>query len=337
MVKKCAVAALMLLFLLASCKTGCNSENTTNTTKNADTLRTEVPVFNADSAYLYVKAQVEMGPRVPNSAVHKQCGDWLEARLKGFGAQVHRQEVKLRAFDGTMLNARNIVGSFNPDNPVRVMLCSHWDSRPWADNDADETRHKTPVDAANDGASGVGVLLEIARILQTNNPGIGVDIVFFDAEDYGEPMWDETEYNGDNWGLGSQYWAKNPHKAGYTARFGILLDMVGVENGNFAKEAFSMQYAPDIVSKVWSAAFRAGYGNYFPNTDGGAINDDHLYVNKYAGIPTIDIIHHDPQSKTGFFPWWHTTHDTMEHVDKATLKAVGQTLLTVLFEEGLPA
>lgn len=328
---------MVMVLLLVSCNMGCNNGNQTTNTTNPDTLRANVPVFNEDSAYQFIKTQVDMSPRVPNSAAHKKCGDWLEAKLASYGAQVTSQHVKLRAFDGTLLNARNIIGVINPERPVRVMLCSHWDSRPWADNDADETKHKTPVDAANDGASGVGVLLEIARILQKNEPGIGVDIIFFDAEDYGEPMWDNTEYDGENWGLGSQYWAKNPHKAGYSARFGILLDMVGVENGHFAKEAFSLQYAPDIVSKVWSAAFRAGYGSYFPNTNGGAINDDHLYVNKYAGIPTIDIIHHDPQSKTGFFPWWHTTHDNMEHIDKATLKAVGQTVLTVIFEEELPA
>lgn len=336
--KNILISALMLsTVLFFSCG---NNGNKNNGKTNPDTVKivkTNVPAFSEDSAWNYIKAQVDMGPRVPNSAAHKKCGNWLEAQLKKFGAEVISQQVRLRAFDGTVLNARNIVGSYNLEAPVRIMLCSHWDSRPWSDNDPDSTKRKIPVDAANDGASGVGVLLEIARILQTVNPNIGIDIIFFDAEDYGEPMWDRTQYTQDNWGLGSQYWAKNPHKPNYNARFGILLDMVGVPSANFAHEGFSMQYAPDVVVKVWDAASRAGYGNYFVNQQGGTINDDHLYVNKYSRIPTIDIIHYDPQTRSGFFPYWHTTQDNMEHVDKNTLKAVGQTLLTVIFEEGLPA
>ncbi len=328
---------LVSALLIASC--GNNGDNN-NGKNNPDTLKTvkaDVPVFNADSAYNFIKTQVDMGPRIPNSAAHKKCSDWLEAKLKSFGAVVVSQVVRLRAFDGTVLNSRNIIGSINPDAPGRIMLCSHWESRPWSDNDPDSTKWKTPVDAANDGASGVGVLLELARQLQLRNPGIGVDIVLFDAEDYGEPMWDRGQYGDDTWGLGSQYWARNPHKANYSARFGILLDMVAVPSGRFAKEGFSMQYAPDVVAKVWDAASRAGYSNYFVNAQGGTVNDDHLYVNKYAGIPTIDIIHNDQNTRSGFFEYWHTSHDNMDHIDRSTLKAVGQTLLTVIFEEAKPA
>jgi hypothetical protein len=330
------VSALLVFVLLWGCgpENGKNGDPKPDTTKK---VRANVPAFNADSAYFYVKAQVDMGPRVPNGEVHKQCSQWLEQKLTAFGAKVTMQPIKVRAFNGTMLNGYNIIGSYNPDASVRVMLCSHWDSRPWCDHDPDSTKWRTPVDGANDGASGVGVLLEVARILQKNNPGIGVDIIFFDAEDYGEPQWDSKQYSGDNWGLGSQYWAKNTHVANYSARYGILLDMVGVPSANFAQEGFSLQYAADIVSKVWSAGYRAGYDNYFVNTPGGMVNDDHLYVNKYARIPTIDVIHYDPNTQSGFFRYWHTSQDNMDHIDRNTLKAVGQTVLTVIFEEGLPS
>jgi Zn-dependent M28 family amino/carboxypeptidase len=317
-----------------------NNGNDNNGDKTKDTVKpvsSIVPAFNADSAYNFVKAQVDFGPRVPNTPAHKKCGDWLAAKLKEFGATVINQEVRLRAYTGTVLNSRNIIGVFNPNAPARIMLCSHWDSRPWSDHDPDSTKWKTPVDAANDGASGVGVLLEVARQIKAKNPNIGVDIVFFDAEDYGTAEWEKGEYPEDVWGLGSQYWAKNPHKANYSARFGILLDMVAVPNANFAKEGFSMQYAPDIVAKVWDAASRAGFSNTFVAAQGGMINDDHLYVNKFSGIPTIDIIHNDRNTRSGFFQYWHTSKDNMDSVDRNTLKAVGQTLLVVIYEEGLPA
>ncbi len=337
MKKSLIILSLITIALALACGNGTNGKKNGEANDTLPKIRVEVPHFNEDSAFAFTKMQVDMGPRVPNSEAHKKCGLWLESKLKSYGWKVSLQEVRLRAFDGTVLNAKNIIGSIEPEAAVRVLLCSHWDSRPWCDNDPDSANWKKPVDGANDGASGVGVLLEIARILKNHDPGIGVDIVFFDAEDYGEPMWDRRQYSGENWGLGSQYWAKNPHVVNYSARYGILLDMVGVPSANFAQEGFSLQYAADIVSKVWSAAFRAGYGNYFVNSQGGTINDDHLYVNKYAGIPTINIIHYEANSATGFFRYWHTTQDNMDHVDPKSLKATGQTVLTVIFEEGAPA
>lgn len=317
----------------------CGGENKVDNKKPPEDKKilATVPIFNEDSAYAYIKAQVDMGPRIPNTEIHKKCADWLAEKLKSFGAEVFVQKVKLRAFNGTLLNAQNIIGSINTKANARILLCSHWDSRPWADNDADSTKWKTGVDAANDGAGGVGVLIEIARILQKNNPNIGVDILLIDAEDYGPPEFDRGNYPEESWGLGSQYWAKNPHVTNYKARFGILLDMVGVPNAHFARESFSEEYASDILTKVWSAATRAGYGNYFANEQGGAVNDDHLYINKYSQIPTIDIIHFDRSTKSGFYKYWHTSKDNMDGIDKKTLKAVGQTLLTVIFEEALPA
>lgn len=290
-----------------------------------------VPDFNADTCYTYIEKQLSFGPRVPNTEAHKATAAWLTATLKRFTPHVVVQPARLRAFDGTILNAQNIIASFNPDKHSRILLCAHWDSRPFADHDPDPANHQKPVPAANDGGSGVAVLLEMARQMQQSNPEIGVDIVLFDAEDYGEPqaLQGTTE---DSWALGSQYWSKNPHVPGYTARFGILLDMVGAANATFTMEGSSMYYAPNIMRKVWNVAARLGYDTYFLNRKSGPITDDHVYVNENLRIPTIDIIDYDPDREKGFFDQWHTIDDTLEHISKETLKAVGQTVITVVYE-----
>ena len=290
-----------------------------------------VPTFNADSAYHYTAAQVAFGPRVPNSEAHVACGDWLEAELARFGAQVTAQRITLRAYDGTVLAARNIIGSYKPELRKRVLLCAHWDSRPWADADADPKNHRTPILGANDGASGVGVLLEVARQLQAQPAEIGIDIIFFDAEDYGTHADEKEIAESNTWCLGSQYWARVPHKADYMARFGILLDMVGGKDARFHREGYSDYFAKHVVDKVWAAAQTCGYGQWFPYAEGGVITDDHLPINQIARIPCIDIIGHYPE--TGFAPTWHTMDDTMDHIDPAVLRAVGQTVLQVIYNE----
>jgi hypothetical protein len=290
-----------------------------------------VPTFDADSAYHYTAGQVAFGPRVPNTEAHRQCGDWLESQLRRFGAQVTAQHVTLRAYDGTVLAARNIIGSYKPETRKRVLLCAHWDSRPWADADPDPKYHHTPILGANDGASGVGVLLEVARQLQAQPTDIGIDIIFFDAEDYGEHADHDEPTDGIAWCLGSQYWARVPHVDGYMARFGILLDMVGGRDVRFHREGLSDYFARPIVDKVWAAAHASGHGQWFPYAEGGQITDDHLPINQLARIPCIDIIGHYPE--TGFAPTWHTMDDTMEHIDPAVLRAVGQTVLQVIYNE----
>lgn len=289
-----------------------------------------VPAFDADSAYDYVSAQVAFGPRVTGSEAHKACGDWLVAKLKSFGAEVTEQTADLKAYNGDRLPMRNIIGSYNTATNKRVVLCSHWDSRPWADNDPDVKNHRTPIDGANDGASGVGVLLEIARQLQRQQPTIGVDIIFFDAEDYGMHS-DELDYADNSWCLGSQYWARHPHKADYIARFGILLDMVGAPKSRFCQERYSRRYAGSIVDKVWQTAHALGFGTYFPLTAGNYVTDDHLPLNEKGRIPTIDIIPYD--DAYGFGEHWHTVKDNMEWIDRATLRAAGQTVLHVIYNE----
>lgn len=293
-----------------------------------------VPALNGDSAYAYVKKQVDLGPRVPGSGAHARCAEWLEQKMRGFADTVMVQSFRARAYNGKVLRGKNIIGVFNPGSKKRILLCAHWDSRPYADHDPDPSNHNTPIDGANDGASGVGVLLEIARQFSMEHPPTGVDIIFFDLEDYGPPQ-DAQNYAGeDHWGLGSQYWSRNPHETNYRARYGILLDMVGVKDATFLQEGFSMTYAPARVRKVWGLAQDLGYGSYFPSERGSYITDDHYYINTIINIPTINIIHLDASSANGsFFDHWHTVNDNMEHIDKNTLKVVGTVVLNVVYRE----
>ena len=297
------------------------------------------PSFNADSAYAFTKAQCDFGPRDMNSRGHDLCGEWIVSKFKEYGCKVTTQTATLAGYDGTKLRSRNIMASINPEATTRILLCAHWDSRPWADNDPDSANWRKPILAANDAASGVAVMLELARIIGKSkdekafNKQLGIDFVCFDAEDWGTPQWADVADNADSWALGAQYWSKNLPQ-GYEARYGILLDMVGGVGAKFYREGMSMQYAPEIVKKVWRAAREVGFGSYFPKEDGGMITDDHVPVNQFAKIPTIDIIpYYADCQQSSFGPTWHTLADNMENIDKNTLKAVGQTLVQVIYKE----
>ncbi|MDR0811656.1 MAG: M28 family peptidase [Paludibacter sp.] len=307
----------------------CNQKTTQSSDSQSATV-TYMPAFNPDSAYRFIQNQVDFGARVPNTEAHRRCAEYLSAELKRFGAEVTEQRADLKAYDGAILKAVNIIGSFNVENKQRILLFAHWDSRHISDHDAVPANRSQAVMGANDGASGVGVLLEIARRIGAENPETGVDIAFFDAEDYGAPA-DFTGREKDSWCLGSQYWSKHPHTPDYKARFGILLDMVAAPDATFFKEYYSMNYAAHVVKKVWSAALDLGFGQYFKEGDGGGIMDDHYYVNRLADIPSIDIIH--TLSDGNFGHYWHTTHDTMENIDRNTLFAVGTTLMYVIYNE----
>lgn len=296
-----------------------------------------VPDFNADSAYAFVSMQVQFGPRVPNTPPHISCEEYLQHKLTDYNASVYVQKFQAEAFNSRMLNLSNIIGSLFPERNKRILLAAHWDTRPFADKDT--VRTNEPIDGANDGASGVAVLLEIARVMSLN-PSVktGVDIIFFDGEDYGEPA-DYKDKAPDQagkiwWCLGSQYWVKNKHPKNYIAYYGVLLDMVGAQNAQFYQEGGSMQFAPKIVNKIWSAAEQAGYGDYFITRISPGITDDHIFINRDAGIPAIDIVEYKPGNHNSFFGEYHHTHqDNMQIIDKNTLKAVGQTLLYVLYHE----
>lgn len=291
------------------------------------------PDFNADSAYIYLQEQCDFGPRTMNSTAHDKCEKWIIQKFEQYGCKVTTQKATLNGYDGNPLRSTNIMASYNPEATTRIMFCAHWDCRPWADNDPDSTNWHKPIIAANDAASGVGVMIELARILKGSGLELGVDFVCFDAEDYGTPQWFEGEDPGDTWALGAQYFANNLPE-GYAPRYGILLDMVGGVGAKFYREGMSMQYAPAIVKKVWNAARQVGYGSYFPKADGGMITDDHIPVNQTANIPCIDVIPYYPDcAQSSFGPTWHTIADNMDNIDKNTLKAVGQTMVQVLFTE----
>ena len=321
----------IFLLIIIACNNSNQPSEKTNEEKKA---KIPVPSFNADSAYTFVKQQVDFGPRVCNTPAHEKCAGFLAEKLRSYGAKVAVQEGLVAAYNGTQLRIKNIIASYKPSAMSRVLILSHWDSRPYADHDPDPKNHDKPIDGANDGASGVGVILEIARQVSISSPTIGVDLLLVDAEDYGPPQDQmKNEDTSDWWGLGTQYWAKQQHAAGYSARYGILLDMVGAPNATFLMEAVSMNFAPSVVKNIWSAGNNIGYSDYFIFEQGGAITDDHLFINKILNLPTIDIIHLDRTSQTGFYPYWHTVKDDIQSIDKNTLKAVGQTLLTVIYRE----
>ncbi len=294
-------------------------------------------VFDADSAYKYCAAQCDFGPRVMNTEAHDKCGEWIKGKFEEYGCTVENQKADLKGYDGTIYHNNNIIARTNPDAKQRIMFCAHWDSRPWADNDPDESNHHKPVMGANDAASGVAVMLELARILHADSAGvnIGVDFVCFDAEDCGTPQWADVADDPDSWALGAQHWAKtfalNAGARNWHYEYAILLDMVGGEGAKFYKEGFSTEYAPDILSNVWASANAAGYGSFFVDNTGGYITDDHVPVNKIAGVRCVDIIAYYPDcQQSSFGPTWHTVSDTMEHISVSTLKAVGQTMAQLL-------
>ena len=326
-------SAIVAVALACSCAS-CKSARKQNLAAEPDTVALVGPTFSADSAYAFAARQCGFGERTMNSKAHDLCGQWIADKFRQFGMRVTMQDADLKGWNGTMLRSRNIIASYRPEATTRILLCAHWDSRPWADNDPDSANWRKPVMAANDGASGVAVMLEVARAISGDTTlQVGVDFVCFDAEDWGTPQWAQVPDDADSWALGAQYWAEHLPQ-GYEARYGILLDMVGGQGARFYQEAVSKQYASEIVNKVWRTAAQIGYGSFFPMRDGAMITDDHVPVNEKAGIPCIDIIpfYADCQ-QSSFGPTWHTVSDTMDNIDPNVLKAVGQTMVQVLYSE----
>jgi glutaminyl-peptide cyclotransferase len=333
---------LVSFFSFSACKESKKDNSTDKTT--TDTNKTTIPKttlvtpdFNPDSAYFYIAKQVSFGPRMPQSKGHTACGAYLYETLKTLGMEVEVQSFEAESYDKIKYQGQNIIASLNPKAEKRILLAAHWDTRRYADKEKDKNAQNKPIDGANDGASGVGVILEILRTIQKapQKPNIGVDIIFFDLEDDGTPE-NNTKYQdteGKFWCLGSKYWSKNKHKPNYSAYFGILLDMVGGKNAKFYKEPFSIEYANETVEKIWAAAQKLNFGHIFINQkakmQSGGMEDDHLYVNRDAKIPMVDIIDHD----TEFGSYHHTQADNLQVIDKQVLKAVGQTVLQVIYAE----
>lgn len=327
-----AGALALTTLLTSSCKGASGSAGTTQngSLSQAQTTRTK-PQFCADSAYLNVAAQCAFGPRVPGTDAHRQCSEWLEQELKRHGAVVKVYEGEMKTFDGKTFNARNVFGSINPNAKMRVLLMSHWDSRPFSDQEETKEKQKEPVMGANDGASGVGVLLELARLTQEKMPQVGIDVLLDDLEDYGAPDYWNGSHDEKWWAMGTQLWCKQAAREGYRAQYGILLDMVGSPNATFYREYYSERFAPAINNEIWSIAARLGFGDVFVNRDGGGVTDDHVFVNKMLGIPTVDIIDYRMGQDSGFDPVWHTNNDTMDNISAETLRKVGEVLVEMLW------
>ena len=321
-------AAFAATTLLLSCGAGKKTASTQETDQLSETTeRDGLLKFSPDSAYAYVERQVAFGPRVPGSEAHRRCGDWLTSTLKGFGADVSQQTATLTAFDGTTIPMRNIFARLNPSAEKRILLLAHWDCRPWADHDPDPEKRSQPVDGANDGASGTGVLLELARVLAGDDSGTGVDILLCDAEDWGE------ESNDESWALGARHFAANLPDDGYAPSAAILLDMVGAHGATFMREYFSQLANPALADEIWSTAKSLGLESMFVNRMGSAVNDDHVELIK-AGIPAIDII--DYREGSGFYDGWHTSADNMDAISKETLGAVGRVIETYINKSSTP-
>ena len=307
---------------------GCKSDQKETEEQSEQVVKLQSPAFNADSAFAYTKTQVDFGPRIPSTPAHLKTLQYLVSKFKSFGAEVIVQEAPATTYDGKKHTLKNIIASFSPDKKDRVLISAHWDARPFSDQDPDVNMKDKPFDAANDGASGVAVMLEMARQIQQKQPNVGVDFILWDIEDYGKA--NDESLNETTWCIGSQYWAKNKHKADYKALYAINLDMVGGSNAQFAQDEVSRKYAPSIVQKVWEIGNEIGYSAYFINITSGSLIDDHFWMNQ-AGIPSIDIIHYTDAA--GFYMNWHTQLDNLNNIDKNTLKAVGQTVLETIYRE----
>lgn len=315
---------LGLVFTIALYSCGDGSKTPPTTFNNAGSLKVikvNRKAFNTDSAYQNIEKQLSFGYRIPGTKEHKQCSEWLLQTLKSYCDTTYLQSTTTETFDGSTIPVYNIIGSFNPQAKKRLLLASHWDSRPYADEDANNPNK--PVPGANDGASGVGILLELSRVLKDSDIDFGIDILFFDAEDLGKSQYPNS------FCLGSQIWAKSPHIQNYKADAAILLDMVGGANAQFYWEGNSSQWGYNTLAHVWTIAQELGHGNHFLTKSTAPVIDDHMYVQKHSGIPMIDII--DYNSQDGFADHWHTVNDDINAIDKNTLHAVGSTLEHFIF------
>lgn len=311
--------------MLAGCK---HKQPERPSVQSIDYTQVIVPAFCADSAYRYTAEQLAFGHRIPGSKAWQQCADYLACQMQRWCDTVMVQDFKATLWDGSTMPGKNIVASLHPQVAKRVLLAAHWDSRSWADHDVNPDLQHSPVPGANDGASGVAALMEMARVMSQLPPSVGVDFIFFDVEDQGVPDWSET-YDEHSWCKGSQYWARNPHIPYYTAVYGILFDMIGTPEPRFTKEYVSRQYAPGLTDKMWNCAAALGYGSVFVNQNTDPILDDHLYVNQLAGIPMVDVVQNSPTMS--FFQHWHTTTDDMQSVNAKALDIVATVTMKTIY------
>ncbi|MGK0316284.1 MAG: glutaminyl-peptide cyclotransferase [Saprospiraceae bacterium] len=309
---------LAIITLLVACKS--------RSVKTAQEDRiVQMPKFNSDNAFEYIKKQVEFGPRRMNSEAHEYCKKWLLEKLTELDFETELQNFEAKAYTGELLKGSNIQGYHNKHVKERILLCAHYDTRHIADKDT--VNVENPIDGADDGASGVAVILEIARLVKDSNLPMGIDVVFFDAEDHGSDKPNQSY----SWGLGSQYWANELRQTEYDYKYGILLDMVGSKNATFRKEGYSIQTSKSVVDQIWKLAKGMGRDQYFIDKQIGSITDDHRFIIEKTKIPMVDIIN---VQESGEFGHYHHRHsDNIEIIDKKTLKAVGQVITAHIFRE----
>jgi glutaminyl-peptide cyclotransferase len=311
-----ALAAAAAILLMATCG---NSGSGTRPVHGLSIDTANVPRYNADSAFALLRRQVEFGPRVPGMPGHAAQLAWMTEFLRERAANVTTQPFTHTASDGAVLLLTNVFARFRPELPTRVLLVAHWDTRPTAD--MDEDRPNEPIPGANDGASGVAVLLELANVFARHPPPIGVDILLVDGEDYGP--------GEDDMYLGAKYFAANQPQ-GYMPLYGILVDMVGDLTPSFPVEGNSQRLAPEVVDRVWYVADQIGLGHMFPRRVGSWVTDDHIPLNQ-AGIRTINIIDFDYGPGNSY---WHTHQDRVENTGPAGLGAVGRVIATLIYSGG---
>jgi glutaminyl-peptide cyclotransferase len=319
--------AFYLSVPILCCLLGCPGDQSKDVQKpspNRPAIRVApAPEFSGNEAFSYLTAQTDFGPRNPGSLGHRECLEYLVGEMERFADAVNRQEFTHTGSRGEEIRLTNIIASFNLAAANRVMFAAHWDTRPWADEDKDPKKHNKPILGANDGASGVAVLLQLAKLMKQRPPPIGVDILLFDGEDLGQRN-DLT-----NFALGSKYFAT--HKAPtFNPQYGILLDMIGDAQLEIKKEPNSLRFAPDVVQYVWATAEKLGLRELVNDTS-GEIYDDHIPLNE-AGIKTIDLIDFNYPDQSNRY--WHTSEDTPDKCSPASLQIVGTLLTHLVYDSG---
>jgi hypothetical protein len=265
--------------------------------------------FDGERALALVRAQLDFGARVPGSDGHRRTGDWLVETLRPLADTVLEQTWTHVTAAGDSLPMRNILARFRPDAADRVFYVTHWDTRPISEKASDPAQQVLPVPGANDGGSGTAVLLHLAELLKATPPAVGVDLLFVDGEDYGDFGTDTDVL------IGSKWFAQHPMVADHRPLFGVLWDMIGDADLVIRQEAYSVEGAPEVVTRVWETARRLGYGDVFVDESAGAITDDHVPLLR-AGYRVIDVIDLD-------YPPHHTPDDTIDKVSARSLKVVG--------------
>jgi hypothetical protein len=318
--------SILFIALAAVVLSSCREEQKVETKPTYILLeKANTPKFDAENAYRMVAKQVEFGPRNPGSEASVKTKQFFETELKKYADEVILQNFSYTGYDNEKLQLTNVIAKFNPKAQNRIFICAHWDSRPRADQDKNDKNKELPIPGANDGASGCGVLLELARIMKQQKVDYGVDLILFDGEDYGK----EGDLN--NYCLGSKYFAANIPD-GYKPSFGILLDLVGDKDAFFRKEGNSLQVLPEVVNMVWNIADKLN-AKTFIDAEGHAIYDDHIPLNQ-AGISTIDIIDSDlvgANTSDERRKYWHTQKDDMDNISKETLQQVGNVLTNLIY------